>query len=103
MPTLPPFDPLLFLERTLRLKVFYSKRGTHIVLHGLAALSKERQRQARWVVAHYPWILELQLDAPTRELRPSIRKLMAQGKVEIVKGRYRVKVRPGSSTEGGRG
>ena len=39
----------------------------------------------------YPRILELQMDAPKRELRPSIRKLMAQGKVKIVKGRYRVK------------
>jgi len=63
------------------------------VLDGLAALPEEKQRQARNVVRAYPRLLELQLDAPKRELRPSVRKLMAQGKVEIVNGRYRVKVK----------
>lgn len=86
MLTQKPFDPLLFLERTLELKVYYSKRGTHIVLDGLAALPEEKQRQARNVVSAYPRLLELQLDAPKRELRPSVHKLLAQGKVGIVRG-----------------
>ena len=37
-----PFDPLLFLERTLQLRVYYFKRGNHIVLDGLAALPEEK-------------------------------------------------------------
>ena len=91
MLTRKPFDPLLFLERTLELKVYYSKHGTHIVLDGIASLPENKKRQARQVVKLYPRVLELQLDAPKREMRPSVQKLMAQGKVEIVKGRYRVK------------
>ena len=93
-----PFDPLLFLERTLELRVYYSKTGSHIVLDGIAALSEDKQRQARQVVRLYPRILELQMDAPKRELRSSIRKLLAQGKVEIVNGRYRVRAKPGQWT-----
>lgn len=90
-----PFAPLKFLERTLRLHVHYSKRGIHIVLDGLAALAEEKQRQAQNVVRSYPRLLELQLDAPKGELRPSVRKLLAQGKVETVDGRYRVRVKQG--------
>lgn len=73
------------------------------MLDGLAALPEEKQQQARNVVRVYPKLLELQLDAPKRELRPSIRKLLAQGKVEIVKGRYRMKANPESSGETGGG
>ena len=81
MLTRKPFDPLLFLERTLELRVYYFKRGNHIVLDGLAALPEEKQNQARQVVRMYPRILELQMDTQKLGLRPSIRKLMAQGKV----------------------
>ena len=83
-----PFDPLKFLERTLRLDVYYSKRGTHIVLEGLAALPEEKQHQAWWVVRTYKKLLQVQLDAPKREMRPSVRKLLAQGKVAIKDGKY---------------
>ena len=83
-----PFDPLKFLERILHLKVHYSKRGTHIVLDGVAALPEEKQRQAWWVVRTYKRLLQIQLDAPKREMRPSVRKLLAQGKVTIKNGRY---------------
>jgi len=92
MLTRKPFDPLLSLERNLELNVYYSKRGIHIVLHGLAAFPEDKQRQARQVVKLYPRILKLQLDAPKRELRPSVCKLMVQGNVEIVRGRYLVNV-----------
>lgn len=42
MLTQEPFDPLKFLERTLCLDVYYSKRGIHIVLHRLAELSGKK-------------------------------------------------------------
>lgn len=87
----------------MELRVYYYKRGTHIVLDGIAMLSEDKQNQARQVVRMYPRILELQMDAPKQELRPSIRKLMAQGKVEIVKGRYRVKAKSGSGRKTGGG
>jgi hypothetical protein len=49
MLTREPFDPLKFLERTLRLYVYYSKRGAHIVLDGLAALPEEKSvRRGGW-------------------------------------------------------
>ena len=70
MHTRKSFDSLLFLERTLELRVYYSKTGSYIVLDGIAALSEDKQKQARQVVRLYPRILDLQLDAPKRELRP---------------------------------
>ncbi len=54
MLTRKPFDTLLFLKRTLELRLSYSRIGRHIVLDGIAALSEETQRQAIQVVGLYP-------------------------------------------------
>jgi hypothetical protein len=43
-----PFDPLKFLELTLRLDVYYSKLRPHIVLDGLAMLPVERCIRLWW-------------------------------------------------------
>jgi len=85
-----PFDPLLFLERQLKLRVRLDETGS-ILVHGVSYLSAEKQRQVRWVVRTYAGLLRLQLNASKPELRPSVRKLMAQGKVEIKNGRYYLK------------
>ena len=85
-----PFDPLLFLERQLKLTVRLDETGS-ILVHGVSCLSAEKQRQVRWVVRTYAGLLRLQLNASKPELRPSVRKLMAQGKVEIKNGRYYLK------------
>lgn len=68
MLTREPFDPFKFLEHTLRLDVYYSKRGTHIVLDGLAVFPEEKLQQARNVVWAYPRLLELQLDVQNASL-----------------------------------
>lgn len=51
-----------------------------LVLDGSATLPEEKQRQTLSVVRASLWLLELQLDAPKRELWPSVQKLMAQVK-----------------------
>lgn len=66
-----------------------------ILLYGMSGLHPRKKGQATWVVRTYEGLLRLQLDATKPELRPSVRKLMAQGKVEIVNGRYRVSLKPG--------
>ena len=40
------------------------------------------------VLKGYDRLLRMQLDAPTPELRPSINKLLAHGKIIIKKGHY---------------
>jgi hypothetical protein len=82
-----PFDPLHYLERAIRVKVRLEKGG-RIVLDGLGRLSQQNRRRAMWVLRTYEKLLRLQLDAPKPELRPSIRKLIAQGKLRIVNGTY---------------
>jgi hypothetical protein len=88
-----PFDPLKFLEHQLLLTVRLDEAST-ILVYGASSLAPRRQQQVTWIVRTHAGLLRLQLYAYRPELRPSVRKLMAQGKVEIVNERYRVKVRP---------
>jgi hypothetical protein len=83
----PIFDPLRFLEVQLRLQVTLGRDGK-ILLHGLNDLSPKRRQQAFKVVKIYDKLLRMQLDAPTRELRLSVNKLLAQGKVVIKNKKY---------------
>ena len=83
----PIFDPLGFLERQLRLKVELARSGK-ILLYGLNGLSAQKRRQAFKVVHVYDKLLRMQLDAPKPELRPSVNKLLAQGKIVIKDGKY---------------
>ncbi|MDZ7761731.1 MAG: hypothetical protein U5L00_15920 [Desulfovermiculus sp.] len=81
------FDPLRFLERNLRLNVQLASNGK-ILLYGLNDLSAKRRQQAFNVLKVYDKLLRMQLDAPTRELRPSVNKLLAQGKIVIKNKKY---------------
>ncbi|MFO7801705.1 MAG: hypothetical protein R6V55_05375 [Desulfovermiculus sp.] len=83
----PIFDPLRFLEVQLRLQVKLAPNGK-IHLYGLNDLSAKRRQQAFKVVQVYDKLLRMQLDAPTRELRPSVNKLLAQGKIVIKNKKY---------------
>ncbi|MDZ7759149.1 MAG: hypothetical protein U5L00_02700 [Desulfovermiculus sp.] len=87
MPTRPIFDPLRFLERQLRLKVELASNDK-ILLYGLNDLSAKRRQQAFRVAQVYDKLLRMQLDASTHELRPSVNKLLAQGKIIIKNGQY---------------
>jgi hypothetical protein len=83
----PIFDPLRFLEHQLRLEVTLGQNGK-ILLHGLNDLSPKRRQQAFNVVKVYDKLLRMQLDAPRREMRPSVNKLLAQGKIVIKNKKY---------------
>jgi hypothetical protein len=83
----PIFDPLRFLEHQLRLKVTLGQDGK-IMLYGLNELSAKRRQQAFKVVKVYDKLLRMQLDAPKPELRPSVNKLLAQGKIVIKNKKY---------------
>lgn len=83
----PIFDPMRFLEVQLRLQVTLGQNGK-IMLHGLNDLSPKRRKQAFNVVKVYDKLLRMQLDTPTRELRPSVNKLLAQGKIVIKNKKY---------------
>ena len=78
------FDPLYYLERDLRLKVWIDKKG-QILLEGLNSLDQHNIDHALWVVRTYDRLLRIQLNDPKR---PSVYKLIAQGKLEVRKGRY---------------
>jgi hypothetical protein len=78
------FDPLFFLQRELRLKVWIN-RQERILLDGLGRLGPDKRRQALWVVNTYDKLLRLQLKDPGR---PSVYKLIAQGKLKIQRGRF---------------
>jgi len=83
----PIFDPLRFLEVQLRLQVTLGQDGK-ILLSGLNELSVKRRQQAFRVVQVYDKLLRMQLDAPKPELRPSVNKLLAQGKIVIKNKKY---------------
>jgi hypothetical protein len=83
----PIFDPLRFLEVQLRLQVTLGQDGK-ILLSGLNDLSAKRRQQAFKVVKVYDKLLRMQLDVPARELRPSVNKLLAQGKIVIKNKKY---------------
>ena len=81
------FDPLRFLEHQLLLDVYQGQDGG-IYLQGIGSLPPRKRRQAKWVLDNYDGLLRLQLDAPKRELRPSVQKMLAQGKIRIENRRY---------------
>lgn len=58
------------------------------MLEGLFRLPLDKRRQAQNVLKIYNKLLLMQLDAPSRSMRPSVRKLLAQGKIMIVDGKY---------------
>ncbi|WP_232300448.1 hypothetical protein [Desulfonatronovibrio magnus] len=52
------------------------------------SLQLHQQKKAKAVLRTYDQLLRLQLDAPNKKMRPSVRKLLAQGKIEIRDGQY---------------
>lgn len=86
-----PFDPLQYLN-SLRLDVRLDTRG-RIVLDGLNRIPGHKRRQAWQVVKIYDQLLRMQLDAP-KGMRPSVRKLLAQGRITVQEGRYVRTIRP---------
>ncbi len=81
-----PFDPLQYLQ-SLYLDLDLSANG-QIKVSGMWSLEHHQQKKARAVLSTYDKLLRLQLDAPSRSMRPSVRKLLAQGKIEIRDGQY---------------
>ena len=78
------FDPLKFLEHQLRLNVRTDRNG-QIKLDGISKYGEEWRKQAIWVTRKYDKLLRMQLSDPRR---PSVYKLIAQGKIMIKKGFY---------------
>ena len=72
-----PFDPLKFLQ-SLRLDVELDSKG-QITVHGMRFLEPHKAKQARNVLKIYDKLLRMQLDAPSKTMRPSVRKLLALG------------------------
>ncbi|EFI36143.1 conserved hypothetical protein [Desulfonatronospira thiodismutans ASO3-1] len=83
-----PFDPLKFLQ-SLRLNVELDSKG-QVTVHGIRFLEPHKAQQARNVLQIYDKLLRMQLDAPSKTMRPSVRKLLALGKVEIRDGQYTI-------------
>jgi hypothetical protein len=81
-----PFDPLRYLEN-LRLETFLSK-DNQIILKGISRIPARDKKKAIWVLTNYEELLKMQLNADKPELRPSVRKLLAHGKIVIMNGRY---------------
>ncbi|EFI33117.1 hypothetical protein Dthio_PD0432 [Desulfonatronospira thiodismutans ASO3-1] len=81
------FDPLQYLEYELRLDLSLDSRGS-IVVKGLWSLHPHQKQKAQATLTTYNKLLRLQLNAPSRKMRPSVRKLLAQGKIEIKGGQY---------------
>ncbi|MFP4393440.1 MAG: hypothetical protein ACLFPG_11380 [Desulfohalobiaceae bacterium] len=82
-----PFDPLSYLEGYMRLRVDLDPKGK-IILRGLGRLEPRHAKRALWVRDTYDRLLRMQLDAPKREMRPSVRKLLAQVRIVIRGGKY---------------
>ena len=89
-----PFDPLQYLESELRLDLNLDAKG-NIVVEGMWQLNPHQKKKANDILKLYDKLLRLQLDAPSRMMRPSVRKLMAQGKIEIRNGQYVLSVQKG--------
>ena len=81
-----PFDQLKLLH-SMRLDVELDSKG-QITVHGMRFLEPDKAQQARNVLQIYDKLLRMQLDAPSKTMRPSVRKLLALGKVEIRGGIY---------------
>jgi hypothetical protein len=84
------FDPLRFLEQQLLLSVVHG-RDDRIYLKDISKLPPQKKKQAKWVLDTYEGLLRLQLDVPKKGLRPSVQKLLAQGKISIQNKRYVVR------------
>jgi hypothetical protein len=82
-----PFDPLNYLEKQLRLRVNLAEDG-RVLVGGLSSLPGHRKKKAVWVVNNYKELLKMQLNAESPQMRPSVRKLLAQDKLRIENGRY---------------
>lgn len=82
-----PFDPLQFLRSEYRLDLCLDSKG-NIVVKGMWSLHPHQHKKARAVLKIYGKLLKLQLDAPSKSMRPSVRKLLAQGKIEMRGGIY---------------
>lgn len=75
------------MEYELRLDLSLTPYG-QIVVKGMWSLPIHQQKKAKAVLKTYNRLLKLQLNVPGRTMRPSVRKLLAQGKVEIRDGQY---------------
>jgi len=84
---LTPFDPLQFLQSEMRLSLDLDSKG-NILVEGMNHLLPHQYKQAKAVLKTYDKLLRLQLNAPSKRMRPSVRKLLAQGKIEIRAGVY---------------
>jgi hypothetical protein len=82
-----PFDPLQFLQSEMSLSLDLDSKGK-VVVEGMNRLLPHQYKQAKAVLKTYDRLLRLQLNAPSKRMRPSVRKLMAQGKIEIRDRRY---------------
>ncbi len=82
-----PFDPLHYLEYEMRLYLDLDSKG-NIAIKGMWSLESHQKTKAQAVLDTYDKLLRLQLDAPSESMRPSVRKLLAQGKIEIRDGQY---------------
>ena len=80
------FDPLRYLN-SHRLNVRLDQNG-RIVLDGMRDVPGHKRRQVWQVVKEYDKLLRMQLDAPCEGMRPSVRKLLAHGKIKVEGGRY---------------
>jgi hypothetical protein len=83
----PLFDPLQFLQTQYRLDLSLDSRG-NIVVKGIWSLHPHQKKKAEAILKIYDKLLRLQLNAPSKNMRPSVRKLLAQGKIEIREGQY---------------
>ena len=82
-----PFDPLYYLISEFHLAIDLDSKG-RIVAKDMWSLLPHQQKKANAVLKTYDKLLRLQLDAPSSPMRPSVRKLLAQGKIEIRGGEY---------------
>ncbi len=71
----------------MRLRVDLDTKG-RIILHGLGRLEPHHAKRALWVRDTCDRLLRMQLDALKRGIQPSVRKLLAHGKIVIRGGRY---------------
>jgi hypothetical protein len=71
----------------MRLSLDLDSKG-NIVAEGMWHLHPHQYKQAKAVLKTYDRLLRLQLNATSKRMRPSVRKLLAQGKIEIMGGQY---------------
>ena len=82
-----PFDPLQLLTAELGLDLHLDPKD-NIVCKDIWRLPPHQQKQAKAVLRIYNKLLRMQLDVPSESVRSSVRKLLAQGKIEIKSEQY---------------